>query len=613
MIHTRHMFRPKLVLRLLIAVVLIFVLAILVYRLVAKPRTEQALYLVVSDQTPLDSAQVRLWVDAAQETGLPMRVMQASELLRPKMWPTLPVGIVLPDGMLQSATLALTDRLRGYVQQGGNLMVVFDAATRFAPGEADNKRARLSSLIGVDYALYQSLQEGAIRRAPVHGSVETMQALHVPPGKYMSAAGGGSVALTTYEYGAVAYPSFVTQGTYPGRRLLSGPHGNLVAGVSSLGQGQVLFVNLPLGYLKMRSDGMLLHGFLSLFGEKLGGLPRLLAVPQGVGGMILNWHIDSNASLIPLETLRANTTIFTHGPFSVHFTAGPDTYSVGDGSGLDLEHSPISQAWVRQFAKKGNAIGSHGGWAHNLFASSINDDNGAEYAPWIARNIGVLEQLTGQAVTEYSAPLGLQPQWVTEWLGQHGVLGYYFTGNTGMAPTRSYRNGRRSDHRTWAFPLVPYGKLASFEDAIVAGVPDSEMARWLQDLAAFVATDRSARLFYMHPPGGTGYLGAIQALLDAADARADSFRWYTISGLSKFLNRREKTSWALDDDSTGWVLSAQNPEGLADITWLIPASGYAEVSALQGQVDILPTKDGWLVLARGGTTASVHLRASGED
>nr|MDQ3038498.1 hypothetical protein [Pseudomonadota bacterium] len=71
MIHTRHMFRPKLVLRLLIAVVLIFVLAILVYRLVAKPRTEQALYLVVSDQTPLDSAQVRLWVDAAQETGLP--------------------------------------------------------------------------------------------------------------------------------------------------------------------------------------------------------------------------------------------------------------------------------------------------------------------------------------------------------------------------------------------------------------------------------------------------------------------------------------------------------------------------------------------------------------
>ncbi|MEO6383716.1 MAG: hypothetical protein ABIO30_04585, partial [Thermomonas sp.] len=289
MMHTRYIFRPWLVLRVLVAVVLLFVLAIMAYRLVAKPRTEQALFLVVSDQTPLDSAQVRLWVDAAQETGLPMRVMPVSELLRPKMWPTLPVGIVLPDGMLPSATLALTDRLRGYVQQGGNLMVVFDAATRFRPGEADNKRARLSSLIGVDYALYQPLHEGAIRRAPVQGSVETMRALHVPPGKYKPAAGGG-VALTTYEYGAVAYPSFVTRGAYQGRRLLSGPNGNLIAGVSAYGKGQVLFVNLPLGYLKLRSDGMLLHGFLSWFGEELGGLPRLLSVPQGVGGMILNWH-----------------------------------------------------------------------------------------------------------------------------------------------------------------------------------------------------------------------------------------------------------------------------------------------------------------------------------
>ncbi len=611
MMHTRYIFRPWLVLRVLVAVVLLFVLAIMAYRLVAKPRTEQALFLVVSDQTPLDSAQVRLWVDAAQETGLPMRVMPVSELLRPKMWPTLPVGIVLPDGMLQSATLALTDRLRGYVQQGGNLMVVFDAATRFRPGEADNKRARLSSLIGVDYALYQRLHEGAIRRAPVQGSVETMRALHVPPGKYKPAASGG-VALTTYEYGAVAYPSFVTQGAYQGRRLLSGPNGNLIAGVSAYGKGQVLFVNLPLGYLKLRSDGMLLHGFLAWFGEELGGLPRLLSVPQGVGGMVLNWHIDSNASLAPLETLRDHTTLFAHGPFSVHFTAGPDTYRIGDGSGLDLEHNPASQAWVHLFAAKGNAIGSHGGWAHNLFGASIRDDNGAVYAPWIARNVDVLEQLSRQPVTEYSAPLGLQPQWVTDWLDRHGILGYYFTGDTGMAPTRSYRNGRRSDRRTWAFPLVPYGQVASFEDATQAGIPDAEMARWLQNLVGFVATDRSARLFYMHPPGGMGYLGSIQALLDAADEQAKSFRWYTISGLSTFLNRREKTSWVLDDDSTGWVLSAQNPEGLTDLAWHVPASGYAEVTAQHGQVDIVQADDGWLVRVKGGTTASVHLHARAE-
>ncbi|MDQ3494572.1 MAG: polysaccharide deacetylase family protein, partial [Pseudomonadota bacterium] len=604
MTHVRFLLQPRLVLRYLVLTVVLFVLAIVVYRTIAQPRTEQALFLVISDKTPIDSPQVRLWVDAASETGLPLRVMPVSELLRPKPWPTLPVGIVLPDGMLQSATLALTDRLRGYVQQGGNLMVVFDAATRFRPGEADNNRARMSGLIGVDYALYDQLRDAAIRRAPVEGEAGTMRALHVPPGKFMPAS-GNRVELTTYEYGAVSYPSFVTRGRYKGRVLLSGRDGNLVAGLGRSGKGQVLFVNLPLGYLKLRSDGMLLHGFLSWFGEEICGLPRLLAVPDGIGGLVLNWHIDSNASLEPLKTLQSETSLFAHGPYSVHFTAGPDTYKVGDRSGLDLEHNPESQAWVRLFAAKGNAIGSHGGWAHNVFAAGINDHNDAEFAPWIARNNAALEALVGQPVTEYSAPEGRHPQWVTDWLQDHGILGYYFTGDTGMAPTRSYRDGKRSDRTTWAFPLVPYGRVASFEDAAEAGVPQAEIGHWLVDLAGFVAVDRSVRLFYFHPPGGIDYPRSVQSLLDAIDARGNAFRWYTISGLSTFLNRREKTRWSFDDDRNGWLMSAHNPDGLANLAWHVPASSYSGVTARDGDLAIVAVEDGWLVRVQGGQSASV--------
>ncbi len=608
MTHFRFLLQPRLVLRCLVLTVVLFVMAIVLYRTVAQPRTEQALFLVVSDQTRIDSPQVRLWVDAASETGLPLRVMSVSDLLRPKPWPTLPVGIVLPDGMLQSATLALTDRLRGYVQQGGNLMVVFDAATRFRPGEADNNRARMSDLIGVDYALYDQLRDAAIRRAPVEGKVETMRALHVPPGKYMPAS-KNRVELTTYEYGAVSYPSFVTRGRYKGRALLSGRDGNLVAGLGRSGKGQVLFVNLPLGYLKLRSDGMLLHGFLSWFGEEICGLPRLLAVPDGIGGLVLNWHIDSNASMAPLKMLQSETTMFSHGPYSVHFTAGPDTYKVGDRSGLDLEHNPESQAWVRLFAARGNAIGSHGGWAHNVFAASINDHNGAEFAPWIARNDAALEALIGHPVTEYSAPAGRHPQWVTDWLEEHGILGYYFTGDTGMAPTRSYRDGKRSDRTTWAFPLVPYGRVASFEDAAEAGVSQAEIGRWLVDLAGFVAVDRSVRLFYFHPPGGIDYPRSVQSLLDAVDARGNAFRWYTISGLSTFLNRRENTRWSFDDDRNGWLMSAHNPAGLADLAWHVPAGSYSAVTARDGDLAIVAVEDGWLVRVQGGQSASVHLQA----
>nr|MDQ3057749.1 polysaccharide deacetylase family protein [Pseudomonadota bacterium] len=402
---------------------------------------------------------------------------------------------------------------------------------------------------------------------------------------------------------------FVTRGDYKGRVLMSGRDGNLVAGLGRSGKGQVLFVNLPLGYLKLRSDGMLLHGFLSWFGEEICGLPRLLAVPDGIGGLVLNWHIDSNASLAPLKMLQSETTMFSHGPYSVHFTAGPDTYKVGDRSGLDLEHNLESQAWVRLFAAKGNAIGSHGGWAHNIFAASLNDHNGAEFAPWIARNDAALEALTGQPVTEYSSPEGRHPQWVTDWLQDHGILGYYFTGDTGMAPTRTYRDGKRSDRTTWAFPLVPYGRVASFEDAAEAGVSQAEIGRWLVDLAGFVAVDRSVRLFYFHPPGGVDYPRSVQSLLDAVDARGNAFRWYTISGLSTFLNRRENTRWSFDDDRNGWLMSAHNPAGLADLAWHVPASSYSGVSARDGDLAIVAVEDGWLVRVQAGQSASVHLQA----
>ena len=330
---------------------------------------------------------------------------------------------------------------------------------------------------------------------------------------------------------------------------------------------------------------------------------------RGVGGLVLNWHIDSNSALAPLQQLREQGHLFRHGPYSVHFTAGPDTYRPGDNTGLNLEHNPVAQSWVRLFAARGDAIGSHGGWAHNLFAQGIDEHNGATYAPWIARNNAAVAHLTGTPVTEYSSPEGHQPQWITDWLGQHGILGYYFTGDTGMAPTRSYRDGRRSDGSTWAFPLVPYGPIASFEEATDAGIDSAQMGRWLTDLAGFVAVDRSVRLFYFHPPGVLGYLGAIDAMLDAVDARGTAFRWYTISGLSRFLDRRDHTAWTMSTEADGWLFQAHNPQGLDDLTWFVPASRYGGITPVAGTVQVIPVEGGWLLWAEHGLRFSVRLQA----
>lgn len=606
----RLLMRPRWILLALLMLAAIFVCGRLLYAAIGEPRPEQRLILLVADGMDPSTAQVRLWTDAANETGLPLRVMHASEFLRPQLWPTKAAGIVLPDGLLRRASRSLTERLDHYVRSGGNLMVVYDAATLLQNGgDASDHRALLSDLVGVDYALYHELGTALTVREPLHGDPALLRELHVPPGKYMPVGEAGPATITAYHYGEIAYPAFVTRGRYQGRVLLAGKNGNLAAGLHRAGRGQVLFVNLPLGYLKQRTDGMLLHGFLAWYGEHVVGLPRLLSVPRGVGGLVLNWHIDSNSSLAPLQLLREQGHLFRHGPYSVHFTAGPDTYRPGDNTGLDLARNPVTQSWVKLFAARGDAIGSHGGWSHNAFAQGVNEHNGATYGPWIARNDIAVARLTGKPVTEYSSPEGHHPQWITDWLGQHGIRGYYFTGDTGMAPTRSYRDGHRSDTVTWAFPLVPYGRIASFEEATGEGIDGARMGRWLTGLVDFVAVDRSVRLFYFHPPGVMGYLGAIDDMLNAADARGKAFRWYTISGLSRFLDRRDLTTWTMSADGDGWLLQAHNPEGLDDLTWDIPASRYTEIAPVAGNVRIARIKGGWLLWAEHGQRFSVRLQA----
>lgn len=606
----RLLLRPRTLLPLLAGMAVLFALGRIAYQVAGEPPPQQALFLLVDDRTVLDAPQVVLWRDAASEVGVPLQVLRASDFLRPQPWPATPVGIVLPDGLLPRASRALTERLADYVRGGGRLMVVYDAATQTPNGgDAADHRALLSDVVGIDYALYRALGQQQTVREAVQGDPALLRALHVPPGKYMPVAAPGPATITSYQYGAIAYPAFATRGRYAGRVLLQGRSGNLVAGLRDVGRGQVLFVNLPLGYLKLRTDGMLLHGFLAWFGEQVCGLPRLLGVPDGVGGLVMNIHVDSNSSLLPLETLRAHGKLFTQGPYSVHFTAGPDTYHNGDDTGLDIDHNLVSRQWVRYFDARGDAIGSHGGWIHNEFAQRISETNGNVYADWIARNDASLERITGKPVREYSSPEGHHPQWITDWLQAHGFLGYYFTGDTGMAPTRSYRDGRRSDRTTWAFPLVPYGDVASFEEAGDAHIGEDAMGRWLVSLAGFAATDRSVRLFYFHPPGVIEYEAALDRMLDAVRARGNAFRWYTISGHAAFLNRRERTQWRLVAVEGGWRLDADNPQGLADLAWHIPAHAYAGVQPRSGDVLVAPVEDGWLLRVRGGNAASVFLPA----
>jgi len=566
---------------------------------------------------------VRQWIDAASEEGLHLQPIHDSDFLNPLV-SVHASGVILPDQLHRAANDVLIGELYRYVREGGNLMVVYDACTwdlngRFPPGNS-----RLSELVGVRYALYDLYDTSTMMPAQVVGTFAAMRELGIPPGSFVPMDPSGKLerwhsvsqpetanapfAFETYEYGAVDYPVFRTLGDFDGEVLLRSKHG-IGAGFRREELGQVLFVNLPLGYLASRTDGLLLHSFLRFFGIHMLGLPYLSSVPDGIGGLIFNWHIDAHSSIRPLETL-IREGVFDRGRFSIHFTAGPDDDNLGDHKGLDLLHDAQAQKLIQYLVARHQSIGSHGGWDHNYFGYHLNDNNQSEFQRYLELNQDALEKVSGEPMVEYSAPVGNQPEWVTRWLEHHGYLAYYFTGNAGLGPTKVYRNGQRDADGIWAFPILHMGKEASLEEMGFEDVPVAAVREWLMAITDFSAREHTARLVYTHPFGAERFFPTLRAWLDNADSleKQGRFRWYTMTDLAHFLNRRENVRWTLlRDGAAAMSLRALHPESLAHETWVFPGQYYSEARVVRGDASVRVQDDMLFITANDCKRLNVEL------
>lgn len=562
----------------------------------------------VSDTDP----RVTVWLDAASEEGLHVVPMHDSSFARPFFGQADCAGVILPDSIHRPASNYLIAVIRRYVASGGKLMLVYDAGTFLPTGRYAHGQSRLSDLAGIDYALYDRLQDNAIKWGNVSGSAAVFERMNIPPGKYYPFAGEpGSVVessearssepqLTRYLFGDLKYPSYVSSGNYSGKVLLhSGDV--LVAGEHNYEKGSVLFVNLPLGYLKANTDGLPLHAFLNYFAEQVLALPSLMAVPDGVGGLVLNWHVDSNAAIKPLGELES-WSIAKQGPYSIHVTAGPDEMKFGDHEGFDVQHNPISQELLRTYLERGDTIGSHGGWIHDYFSTHVDKDSPADMEKFLAWNKNALEQVTGRPDIEYSAPNGNQPQWVTRWLEANGFVAYYFTGDSGMAPTEGYRDGVREGQNIWAFPIVHLNRAAAFEEMVKQGYSAEEIQSWLEAVTKFTADHRVARLIYFHPPGILGYHAIVTKWMEQTAALRDEgrFRWYTMSGLANFLNSRKQIEWKTSYDGERFTIDATHSRTLEHATWRLPASRFSEPVIVRGSAQVVRGNSSWIVIAGPG-------------
>lgn len=548
------------------------------------------LMLVTNDQS-LAAPEITAWVDAASEEGVRLQAITDKQFMALGANALGYAGLVLPDESHRFADHALVAAVRNYAKSGGKTLLVFDFAA-LEPGSFNRQfyaesRSRLSDLAGVDYILYDTLRNRTTASGPVVATPGTLRHLLVPPGKSIAYTPSQALlkgeapnfelhAYSGYILGNLTYPSFVTRGQFKGAVLAHSPTNGLIAGIHRLGKGQVLFVNLPLTYLKLQTDALPLHGFLRYFIDHVVAMPRLSAMPDGIAGMTLNWHFDSMAAQNPsLELERLG--IFKDGPFSIDITAGPDTIEFDDQLGWNLNENPVAQALLKRLDRQGHSIGSHGGWIHDHYGGNADETNAEEFLPFLKLNKEAVDKVLGRPQRSYSAPQGNNPIWAMNWLEQQGVVSAYMTGHTGMGPTRHYRDGRLHNPGMWIFPVTPLGRDAVFEEFAYNNIPRAEIVAWYRDMVDFAIDKNTSRLIYMHPPFAVEWKDVLLAMLAYAKAKGnDRFRWYTTERLGDFMTQRRDVTWTESNQPDGTrSFKASHPVSLREMVWFLPKTVFS--------------------------------------
>lgn len=572
-----------------------------------------------SAQEPVAQA----WLDAATEEGLQVTPMNSNRFVQAVARQERIAGVLVPDTVHRHASDVWVQALQTYTTRGGHVLLTFDAGLfglqqdRYAAPQS-----RLSSLAGYPYARYDAWRDDTTTLSPVLVHRDAEHRLAIQPGKVdhdsrLASAippAGQWGELTTYSYAHLIYPHFRTdfQALQPGdvRVWMRSPKGDPLLSSRQHGRGSVLFANLPLGYLKTRTDGYLLHRLLSHFARDVLGIPVLSGAPDGVGGLVLNLHVDSNAAEQPMLELE-NAGWFRQGPFSIHLTAGPDAYREGDRLGLNMANNPRMQSMLRRLHAQGHEIGNHGGWVHNVFGEQAHEYNATRFTPWLQLNQQTLSAIVGEPLVSYSAPMGNHPSWVTDWLQVHGFRGYYTAGDSGLGPTRTYVDGQ-PPHRDspWAFPISNLHRIATFEELPQLNGKESMMTDFIRSLMRHVSRQGLVRLFYFHPASAPYFPRGLAVLPQTANElqKQGAFRWYTMQSLADFLDRRLAVQWqmALSDGNTLASLQARSARSLQGMTWVFAKSATQGLHLLEGQAEVVEDPHQWRVIA--GDVQQLSLR-----
>ncbi|SMB99140.1 hypothetical protein SAMN00808754_2765 [Thermanaeromonas toyohensis ToBE] len=532
---------------------------------------------------------LKAYEQVLREEGFPFRRVTWIELasLAPLQRSRQYQALILPEKINAVLPPGTKDLLREFVEAGGKVLLVFDPGSRSPEGNTLSVPL-LADMAGVVYS--PPYYEGYWR----FPSPEVAWEWGITPGKLDK-----ENVITGYGYGRLKF-------THARTRLLDAdeiafdfpPEGRVAVLTQKFysSGGVVVFANLKLGFHKLMSDDLTLRSVLRTFLIRFAHLPRLVNTPSGKGGIVLNFHLDSNAHLRPLRAMLHRKIFRPDLAYSIHITAGPDTYRPGDGLGFDAASPMKGRPWVKMLTSYG-AIGAHGGWIHNYFAANLEKMPREEAFRYLELNFSTLEEITGEKVVEYSAPAGNHPPFVNKWLERKGALAYYSPGDTGSSPTRSFFRGEPVSGKLWAFPVTPFREYAALEELIAAKVPLEETKKWLKDLLEFIEKEHVIRLIYTHANRNEYALEALAYFAQRAslDQEGGKLLVWPMSRFAEFLNRYEGTKFSFHRGPGGWAIDLENAQGLKDLTVAVYVEEPSSYRVIGSGVDTR-VEDNWMYI-----------------
>ena len=516
--------------------------------------------------------------------------------------------LIFPDALAQRMPAETLDRAREYVTAGGNVAIVLDPGIK-DPSGAYRAGGVLATLAGVQYQRYQQERsrayvEGNIDFTSLDGPAEWA----IPPGKvYNGHVVGG------YAYGSLKYPMASAEALRSDLDVIASFGSIPVIAERRLGSGRVLWVNLPLGYLKAHGDDLPLRTVLRTFLFDRVGLPHLVASPGGVGGLVVDWHVDSQVEWEGLPDLVDGGILRPELRMQFDVTAGPYRDTPGDDLGFDA--CGAGEEVLRSILPFGE-VGSHGGWSHNFFSERLErgDLEAGEIEDFVTRNNDCLAEVTGRKPTAYSAPNGVHPPAVTDLLEREGFDAYYYTGDTGSPPTRTFVDGTMVSDQMWAFPVMPNGLYASIGEMDRAGITPDEVGMWLNDTLDYITSEDTIRLIYSHPYDLKGaYRAPVDDFLDRAEAlqRLGQLRVQPMTYFARFLSRFLDTEYSIRRDDGDVVVSLANPAGLEDIAVAVPRAWIDYPQAPPAGVEQVSADARFVTYAVTSSAADLMFRIEG--